>query len=151
MRTAIRTDIADLLRAGLSDSAISKQLHCAPATVSKTRAALDLPKAKSGVRPPASVEDAFHARTRATADGHLIWTGHITRNRNAPMLRYGGRELSAYRIAWRIRTGREADGHVRPMCGVPGCVAPACVDDRTTRQRDRAALAGLFTASPAST
>lgn len=151
MSTAIRADIADLLRAGLSDRAISKKLRCAPATVSKTRSVLGLRKAKSGVPPAASLEDAFNARTRATADGHLIWTGHITRARNAPMLRYRGRELSAYRIAWRIRTGCEPDGHVRPMCGVPGCVAPACVDDRTTRQRDRAALAGLLAARPAST
>lgn len=149
MTTAIRADIADLLRAGLSDSAISRQLHCAPLTVSKTRALLGLPKAKSSFPAAASPEDAFHARTQAADGGHLIWTGHVAHG--TPTVRQGGRELSAYRIAWRIRTGREPDGHVRPMCGVPRCVSPACVDDRTTRRRDRAALAGILAADPTGT
>ena len=145
----IRPDIAELLHAGLSDDAISKQLHCADITVSKTRAALGLPKAKSGVRPAPTPEAAFHTRTREAEGGHLIWTGHVSHG--TPMLRHGGRLLSAYRIAWRIRTGREPVGHVRLMCGVPGCVAPACVDDRPTRQRDRNALAGVLAATPTST
>ncbi|MFF9205112.1 hypothetical protein ACF1AE_25490 [Streptomyces sp. NPDC014986] len=132
----IRADIAELLHAGHSDRAIARQLHVDAKTVSAARAALALPKAKSGYKAAATPEDLFWRRVKPLDDGHMEWAG--SRNSSGlPSLRHGGRNLSAYRIAYRIATGREPEGHVKPGCGRAGCVAPACQTDRATRAEDR--------------
>lgn len=41
----IRTDIADLIRAGHTNASIAKRLHCDRGTVARTRRALQLPAA----------------------------------------------------------------------------------------------------------
>lgn len=141
--TELRPDIVDLLHTGLSDRAISRQLRCDAKTVSKTRAALGLPKARSGYRPADSVEELFQLRTEQVEGGHLRWTGHIDPN-GLPRLRHGGRLHTAHRVAFRIRTGREPVGLVRTVCDVPGCVEPRHVADTAERARDRQALAAIL-------
>ncbi|MER8030661.1 hypothetical protein ABTZ78_17080 [Streptomyces bauhiniae] len=138
----IRQDLADLLAAGHSDRAIARQLNVdAQATVAVARHALGLPKAKPGVRPAATAEILFHRRTQAADGGHLRWKGSVTRG-GLPSLRHGGRNLSAYRIAYRIAHGREPQGKVLPTCKREGCVQIGHHADRGDRARaqDRAAF-----------
>jgi hypothetical protein len=139
----IRADVASLLHAGLSDRAIARELHTDARAVATARQVLGLPRVKSGSKPAASPEDAFRSRTRETDGGHLTWTGHVN-NTGTPALRHGGRLLSAYRIAFRIRTGREPVGYARPGCGRPGCVAPDHIDDQPARDRNNATFNALF-------
>jgi len=140
---AIRADIAELLRAGGSDRRIAQQLHVDYRTVAAARRALGLPKTKNGPKPAATVEELWRARTRPVDGGHLLWTGHVT-NTGTPAVRHGGRLLSAYRIAWRLRTGREPDGYVAPSCGMPLCVAPEHVETAAERRRNEAAFEAIF-------
>jgi hypothetical protein len=83
--------------------------------------------------PPATIEEKWRTRTVPVDGGHLAWTG-------CPDLRWQGRTFKAGRIAFRIRTGREPVGYVRPDCGMPGCVEPTHVDDEPGRQRTRQQL-----------
>lgn len=129
----IRADIAELLHAGHSDREIARRLHTCTSTVARARTALGLPKTKTGPKLP-PLEDAFLARTRPIAGGHLEWRG-ARNNTGVPVMRRGQRIKSAYRLAFFLRTGREPDGPVRPDCGYRGCVAPAHVDDAAGRAR----------------
>lgn len=143
----IRTDIAELLHKGLPDRTIAQQLHCDHKTVAKARAALRLPKARRGIKPAATIEDLFRARTESVDGGHLRWTGYTDKH-GTPTLRYAGRLHTAHRVAFRIRTGRDADGKAAEECGYEGCVEPSHVDDKTIRDRDRTALAAILGADP---
>lgn len=141
--TATDAQITDLLHAGMSDRQIGIQLHTDPKRISRLRTGLGLPRAKSGVRPAASVEDLFRARTTPLPEAHLEWKGHVN-NTGTPALRWQGRLLSAYRIAFRIRTGREPVGYAGPGCGMDQCVAPDHIDDQPARTRNRTAFDALF-------
>lgn len=135
----IRADVAELLHTGLSDRAIGRQLHADRQRVAATRAVLGLPKTRSGGRPAASLEDAFRDRTRPVDGGHLEWTGHINR-KGLPALRHNGAMHTAYRVAFRLRTGHDPVGRVRPDCDHPRCVAPEHVEDAPGRARTRQLL-----------
>lgn len=130
-----RADIAELLRAGHSDRAIAKQLHVdARKTVAPLRSHLGIPKTKSGPTPAASVEELFWRRATPTDDGHMEWNGtHGTGN--VPTLRHGGRQHSAYRVAFRIANGRDPEGYALPSCGRDGCVKPGHHADRRDREQ----------------
>ncbi len=133
----IRADVAELLRAGYSDRAIARQLNVdARATVATARAHLGLPKAKPGKKSTATPEDLFWRRVQTGEDGHLRWTGF--RVSSTPSLRHGGKNITACRVAFRIRHGREPVGNVYAVCGVDGCVHPNCVADRPMREASRA-------------
>ncbi|MEV6105740.1 helix-turn-helix domain-containing protein [Streptomyces sp. NPDC051940] len=135
----IRTDIAALLHQGLSDRAIATRLGCARPTAARTRRALGLPPVPLGVPPRTpTVEDAFRLHTEDAGDGHMRWTSYSCRG--TPVLHYRGRQYTARRIAYRIRTGHAPEGQVTAGCDMPGCVAPAHVEDR----RDRAVYAAIF-------
>ncbi|MFD4786567.1 hypothetical protein ACFWN1_05695 [Streptomyces sp. NPDC058459] len=133
----VRADIAELLYAGLSDSAIARQLGVdRAAAVAPARAALRLPKAKPGPKAYASAEDLFWRRVKPTDDGHMEWTGfHVGRT---PAMRHGGRNLTACSIAYRIANGRPAKGQARPSCGRDHCVMPGHHADQADRAHARA-------------
>jgi hypothetical protein len=133
---SIRPDVAELLRAGLSNLAIARQLNVdAKATVAPARAALGLPKAKPGYKGAATAEDLFWRRAKPTDDGHMEWTGFTSAG--TPCLRYGGRNQTAYRVAYRIATGREPEGQALPSCGREHCVKPGHHEDRNDRAERR--------------
>lgn len=141
----VRADIAELLRAGLSDRAIGRELNTDPKTVSAARAELGLPKAKSGRKPAGTAEDLFWRRVKPTDDGHMEWTGF--RSTGTPCLRHGGRNQTAYRIAFRIANGREPEGKALPSCGREHCVKPGHHADRVDRELEKrvdALYAGIF-------
>ncbi|MFE1192877.1 hypothetical protein ACFW6E_08760 [Streptomyces olivaceoviridis] len=130
----IRPDVAELLRAGLSDRAIARQLHVDRGTVvAPARKALGLPT--TAPRRPRSPEELFWQRAERRDDGHMTWTG-ARNNHGTPTLTTGGRNgknNTAYRIAFRIAHGRDPEGIAGPACDVQQCVAPACQIDRIIR------------------
>lgn len=133
----IRADVAELLKAGLSDTAIARQLGVdRERTVAPARAALGLPKHKPGRTAAGTPEDLFWKRVKPTDDGHMEWTGYRN-NTGAPSIRHGGRNLSAYRLAYRIANGREPDGYALPSCGRDACVKPGHHGDRADRAEAR--------------
>lgn len=131
----VRADVAELLRAGHSDAAIARQLHVDKKTAAKAREALDLPKSKPGRRPAASAEDLFWRRVKPTDDGHMEWSGFSSGG--TPCLRHGGRNQTAYRVAYRIAKGREPEGKALPSCGREHCVKPGHHADRADRAEAR--------------
>lgn len=131
--TDYRLDVAKLLKQGLSDRAIMRQLRCGGSTVVQTRKALGItrkPREGSGHKTAPSVEDAFRARIEAAGDGHFIWAGYV--ENGLPRFSHGGRGGRRYlapRVAFRVRTGRDPVGKVAPTCGRSDCVAPEHVDE----------------------
>lgn len=139
----IREDIADMLRAGHTHTEIRLALHVAPLTVQRTREALKMPPPKTCRRLPATHEEAFQARTEHVDGGHLRWTGYVS-SHGGPLVIVAGVNVSAYRLAFRMRHGREPVGRVKPGCDFEGCVAPDHVEDRPMRERNRKAYAAIF-------
>jgi hypothetical protein len=94
----------------------------------------------------ASLEEAFYQRTKPIDGGHMVWTG--ARDGATPMVYLGQVKHSARVVAFWLRTGFEPIGYVRPECDLPGCVAPAHVEDKPNSDRLRRHLAFLhFSAS----
>lgn len=127
----VRADVAELLRAGLPDRVIARQLHVHGRTVRAARRALHLPTHRPGPVGAATHEELFHLRTKPTGDGHLLWTN------STDVLRIGsdGPRTTARRVAFRIKYGREPVGHVRSGCGHPRCVHPDHVEDQAMRNQ----------------
>ncbi|MFC9465176.1 hypothetical protein [Streptomyces coelicoflavus] len=143
----VRADVAELLRAGYSDRAIARHLNVDRIkTVARSRAALRIPNPAPGPKAAGSPEDLFWRRVQPTDDGHMKWTGHLNTT-GSPAVRHGGRTLSAYRIAYRLATGREPEGYALPSCDRDGCVKPGHHSDRADREREKrvdALYAGIF-------
>jgi len=135
----IRTDVAEMLRAGHSDTEVARGLHVDRKAVAKARAALSIPKHPRGPEPAATVEDLFQQRVAPTEGGHMEWTGYVAHT--TPALRHQGRLTSAYRVAFRIANGREPEGYALPSCGRDGCVMPGHHADRADRKRAEAKAA----------
>lgn len=132
----VRADVAELLHAGYSNSAIARQLHLCARTVAAARTELGLPKAKSGYKAAATAEDLFWRRTKPTDDGHIEWAGYHSKD-GTPGLKHGGRFYTAYRLAFQIANGREPEGYALPNCGRHGCVKPGHHADRAGRQQEQ--------------
>lgn len=130
----VRADIAELLRAGVPQSHICRQLHCAPSTVQRTREALRLPAPKRCRVLPSTLEDAFRQYTQPTDDGHVEWTGSI--NNGTPVVAFKGTKYYARQLAFRFHHGRHPVGRVTSTCEVKGCVAGGCLLDRPMRERE---------------
>jgi hypothetical protein len=116
--------------------------HVSHKTVSAARNILDIPKCRPGTKPQLSLERAFADRTRATAGGHMEWAGQY--DGPCPVFRFNGRRYTAYRAAFVVGHGREPVGFVKTGCEREGCVAPAHVEDRPMREKNRKAYAAIF-------
>lgn len=138
----IRADIADMIRAGATTTAIKATLHVGYGTVTNARKALGIPAPTLCGRPLLPIPGLFHARTEPVDGGHLRWTGYVSNG--VPTLGRRGRPHSAYRIAFEIRYGRKPVGLVRSTCGYPQCVAPDHMQDRPMRDRLNAQYAAIF-------
>jgi hypothetical protein len=134
---ATRAQIADLLREGLSNNAISQRLRCDKHRVAGIRRELGLPNVKMQ---PLTLEQKWEANTRAVDGGHLEWTGTRQSTSGTPVLGYWPHTYTAARIAFRIKNGREPEGHTFAECGFDHCVAPEHVDDEPGRARTREQL-----------
>ncbi|WP_327738409.1 hypothetical protein OG749_36105 [Streptomyces nojiriensis] len=126
--------IRELLYAGQSETAISRQLNVGIRRIKRIRLELGLPPHKAGPTPSGSHEDKFWRRAVPTSDGHLLWPGAT------PTIRAGGgsEKSTAPRIAFRIRHRREPVGKVLPDCDQPGCIHPDHVSDQPMRDTYRA-------------
>lgn len=129
-------DIEELIHDGLGNKAIARQLRIRHTRVAEVRRQLGIPNI-IGKRPAKAPEDLFWQRTQPTERGHLAWTGTYN-STGVPVVHTAGGFLTAYRIAFRIRWGREPIGQVRPGCDQPGCIHPNCVEDQPMRDTYRA-------------
>ncbi|MEU8989995.1 hypothetical protein AB0C98_26790 [Streptomyces sp. NPDC048558] len=121
--------------------ALRRLLAAGPVENVPGQLAVELAPAAPTSTAPAGLAGAFAARTRAAEDGHREWTGKPAKG--GGRFRHRGRDYTAYQAAFILRTGRDPVGSVRPSCDRPRCCALAHVDDQSTRQRDRAALADI--------
>lgn len=128
----IRQDVAALLHAGHSDREIAAQLHIDTRPISAARAALGLPKSRSGKKPAPSLEAAFLRHAENTRGGHMQWTTSV-QNDGSRAFRWQGRFWTAGQAAFEIEHGRPASGKALPVCGMPQCIAPAHVQDKPGR------------------
>jgi Trp operon repressor len=131
---AVRPDVAELLRAGHGDRTIARQVGVSIGTVTRARAELGLPKARGGFKAAGSVEDFFWRRAKPVDGGHIEWTGHRN-GKGTPTIHWNGNSVSALRVAYMIRAGREPIGYAHVTCQHPGCIAPACVADSAVTPR----------------
>jgi hypothetical protein len=83
-------------------------------------------------RPVATIDERFASKTRASDDGHLLWTGNASED-HIPRFSYLGRNYVAYRFAYQQHTGIEPEGIVRPTCGNYLCVKGDHLEDRPSR------------------
>lgn len=139
----IRVDIADMLRAGHSQAAIMRTLHVGHFTVKLAREGLRMPTPLAGAQPKQSLADAFAARTEQLDNGHVRWTGYQP-GRRSPQMGYRGQTMTALRVAFLLRHGRDPVGTALRGCDYWGCVAPDHVEDRPMRERNRAAYKAIF-------
>ena len=126
-RTAVShpktADVAALIKAGLTNTAIGEQLHMERQTVGRIRRHLGLPNVP---RKPATPEAAWRRYVRDLPEGHMAWTGPVAGPGRTPVLRYGNNVmLTAGRVAYRIQYGADPAGCAKSGCGMPHCVAPA--------------------------
>lgn len=118
--------VAELLAAGLTNTAIGRQLHMERQTVGQIRHELGIPQVPAQ---PLTVEEKWRARTCPVDGGHLEWTGERATESGTPVMRHSGETYTAARIAFRIDHGTDPAGYAKPGCGYLGCVAPAHQDD----------------------
>jgi hypothetical protein len=140
---ATNQQIHDLLNRGLSNNRISAQLHCGKARVANLRRIYAVPDAPTQ---PLTLEEKWRANTRQVEGGHLHWDGERQSQSGTPVLQYCGKDYSAAAIAFRIRTGRDAQGYAYADCDYHQCVAQEHVDDtpgRMQAREERRRLSGL--------
>ncbi|MEU0275970.1 helix-turn-helix domain-containing protein [Streptomyces sp. NPDC006307] len=123
--------------AEVSNLAVARELGVGAERVRRVRAAAGVPPFQRGrQRSCETWAEALAARTLAVDGGHLQWTGP-TNDHGTPVLRLGLEAQTAYRYAFRIHHGREAQGKTNPVCGYPRCVAGGHLEDRVIREEKR--------------
>lgn len=139
----IRADVAELLHQGHSNLAIARATGAAPKTVAASRQALGIPPARPGRYKGSTLNSRFQERTEPLADGHMRWTGYRTNN-GTPSIYYGGHAVTAGRMAFLLRWGREPIGRVKAGCDMHGCVAPDHVLDQPMRDQLNTTFTAIF-------
>ncbi|MFG2404193.1 hypothetical protein ACGFR8_07615 [Streptomyces brevispora] len=120
--------------AGLSNLAVARTLGCGPERVRRVRVTAGVAPFRRGRRLRyESWDEAFAGRTVAVEGGHLDWTGPVSEH-GTPVLRFGTETQTAYRYAFRVQHGREAEGKAGPVCGRGHCVAGGHLEDRVMRE-----------------
>ncbi|MGW3735203.1 hypothetical protein [Streptomyces sp. NPDC005148] len=126
-------EIVAALDGAVSNVAVARKLGCAPERVRRVRAKAGVPVyARGRLGSGESWAEAFDARTLAVDGGHLDWTGSLSEH-GTPVLRLRHETRTAYRYAFRVHHGREAEGKCVPLCGLSRCVAGAHLEDRVMR------------------
>jgi hypothetical protein len=128
-----RDAIVKLLRTGVGNLAIAREVHVDRSKVAAIRAELGLPRSRRRYV-AASPEALFRQRTQPVDGGHLAWTGYRN-TKGVPAVRTVDGMRTAYRIAFQIRHGREPVGYVKPGCEYDGCVHPEHVEDQPMREQ----------------
>lgn len=135
----VRTDIAELLRKGVSHRQIVRQLHVTPLAVQQAREALRLPAPSTGRRPTyATLKDAFWHSAEAIDGGHVHWVGYRDKA-GTPRVCYRQQAQAAPHVAFVLHHGREPVGRALPTCGMKGCIAGGHLADRPMREANQRA------------
>lgn len=130
--------IAELLRAGQSQSAVARQLRTSSPRVGEIRKRLGIPPCRPGTASE-PIDATFRRRAVATEDGHLVWPTSDYHIRTVE-----GGAVSALRYAFQQAHGRPPVGRVFPGCGTSRCVHPDHVEDQPMREALAAQLASIF-------
>ncbi|MEU4348275.1 helix-turn-helix domain-containing protein [Streptomyces sp. NPDC023838] len=139
----IRSDVAEMLRDGLTDTQIAARAHVSHRTVARARRALDIPRCRAGARSPDTLEHALRKRCRILDDGHWEWAGP-THSGGFTHFKFRGTRYTAPVAAFLVRYQRAPVGLVQAVCGMQGCVAPGHVEDRPMRDRTNDTYAAIF-------
>ncbi|SOE31697.1 hypothetical protein [Streptomyces sp. OK228] len=124
----------------LSDRALAAAHGCSEGLVARARRTLRLPGYRPGKRScPQTLRQAFMERSREVAGGHREWRAQTTES-GVPVLSWRGLHVTAGRVAFKLDTGRDAEGNVKATCTYPHCVAPGHQADRPMREALRAEL-----------
>lgn len=124
-----RNDIVRMLRAGQSMRAVQDALGVSNTVVRRIRQQEGIPLHAPGPKAE-TIEETFARRVQATADGHLVWPGG-----SLAINTLDGANMSVRRWVFRKRYGRQPVGKVTADCGVPFCVHPDHIEDRTMRDQ----------------
>ncbi|MFD0209191.1 hypothetical protein ACFVH9_08635 [Streptomyces hirsutus] len=121
--------IARLLKEGpISDGEASRRLHVRKRAIAAVRADLGIPKYVVRRGKEWTREDYEELSVPLTG-GHRRWRGRINRD-GVPM---AGKDLTAYRLAFRLHHGREPEGRMVGTCRIKRCVAGAHLEDNVLR------------------
>lgn len=133
---ATRADIIAMLHDGHSNSRIARDLRCDKTRVARLRIELGLPEYVPAEQ-TRTLEEKWALFTQAVDGGHLRWTGTRGTSSGTPVLSYKEKLYTAASIAFKIKTGRDAQGYVRADCDYKHCVAPDHLSDEAERQQAR--------------
>ncbi|MGW9385374.1 helix-turn-helix domain-containing protein [Streptomyces globisporus] len=140
---AERAQIIEQLESGATDRAVAAACGIDRGTAARYRRGLSIPPAPRPAPPNRStltVEEKWRTFvTPADERGHMTWTGRLASG-TTPVMTHAGRTITARPVAYRMHTGRDPVGYVRPGCGQPNCVAPEHLEDEQDRRRERADL-----------
>ena len=128
--------IASMLRTGQSMRSVQEALGVSNTVVRRIRQELNIPVHGPGPKAE-TVEQTFARRTRATADGHLIWVGH-----DLGISTIEGANMSVRRWVFQKKYGRPPVGKVTADCGTPRCVHPDHIEDQSMRKQYAAIFGG---------
>jgi transposase-like protein len=138
-KDSVRQEMDALLRQGLPQIQIARQLKVAWKTVQRRREALGLPAPRPGrLTGHGSPEEVFAANTERLDGGHLRWTGYVS-GTGAAYVCYRQERITPATLAFRMRFGRMPVGRVRPGCGMDGCVEGSHLEDRQIRDANERA------------
>lgn len=132
--TSLNQAIAQMLHSGATYAEIREHLGIrSNTTIARVRQQHRIPVHRDPV-PMRTPEESYALYAEAAGNGHARWTGPWA-GRMPQICHPGrdGRKESALRVAFRMRHNREPDGHVKPGCGKPWCVASGHLTDRTIR------------------
>ncbi|MGV2914764.1 hypothetical protein [Streptomyces alfalfae] len=138
-QNATREEIVEALQAGKSVTAINRELRADRARVRRIRDELGLAVFVPAER-SRTLEEKWAESTQPVEGGHLAWTGERGTTSGSPVMRYRDRSYSPAAVAFRMRTGRDAQGQTFAECGMKHCVAPEHVHDEVERAAARQQL-----------
>ncbi|MEW2393100.1 hypothetical protein AB0933_32540 [Streptomyces venezuelae] len=128
---ATREQIVEALQAGQSATSIARELRVDRARVRRIRNEVGI-EVFVPVLQLRTMEEAWAQSTKPVEGGHLAWTG-LRGSSGTPVMTYREQSHSPAAIAFRIRTGRDAQGQAFAECGLRHCVAPEHVHDEAER------------------
>ncbi len=138
----VRADVVALIRDGLSDRAIARELGVSRRTAGTIRRTVGAPSVRAVYALTPEQMWTRYARPTYTG-GHMDWTGPTT-PKGVPIVKSCHVSYSARGMAFRRRYGRDPVGYVRATCDRKGCVAEEHVADAPMRAELNAQYAAIF-------
>ncbi|MEU7323325.1 hypothetical protein ABZ682_22655 [Streptomyces griseoviridis] len=115
-------------KAPVSNETVSRQLGCARRSVAKVRADLGLPPYRVEHRGGWTLAD-YEVLAVPLSGSHRRWRGRHS-SQGVPM---AGKDVTAYRLAFRLHHGRMPVGRLVGVCTLKRCVAGGHLEDDVLR------------------